>query len=28
VRINDARIQTQDYALVRAIFPLTNGDDE
>ncbi|HME62985.1 MAG TPA: hypothetical protein VKH62_17210, partial [Candidatus Binatia bacterium] len=28
VRIDDARIQTQDYALVRAIFPLTNGDDE
>ncbi|MGH7888573.1 MAG: hypothetical protein ACREPG_11950, partial [Candidatus Binatia bacterium] len=28
VRIDDPRIQNQDYALFRAIFPLTHGEDE
>jgi hypothetical protein len=28
VRVNDSRIQAQDYALFRAIVPLTGGEDE
>jgi hypothetical protein len=28
VRVDDPRIQAQDYALFRAIFPLTGGEDE
>jgi hypothetical protein len=28
VRIDDARIQAQDYTLYRAVFPLTSGEDE
>ena len=28
VRIDDSRIQAQDYALFRAVFPLTGGEDE
>ena len=28
VRIDDSRIQIQDYALFRAVFPLTSGEDE
>jgi len=28
VRIDDPRIQTQDYALFRAVFPLVSGEDE
>ena len=28
VRVDDPRIQAQDYALFRAIFPLTRGEDE
>ncbi len=28
VRINDPRIQVQDYTLFRAVFPLTGGEDE
>jgi hypothetical protein len=28
VRIDDPRIQAQDYALFRAVFPLTSGEDE
>jgi hypothetical protein len=28
VRVNDPRIQTQDYALFRAIVPLASGEEE
>ena len=28
VRIDDPRIQAQDYALFRAVFPLASGEDE
>jgi hypothetical protein len=28
VRVNDPRIQVQDYALFRAIIPLSRGEEE